>query len=93
MGSVYVIKRCVDCPAKFLGHIASKRCPECRAAREKGPPVHVVECKGCGVLFETTKGNKKFHNRACRKEYFKRKAQKIKRLKRLKSTEESNEEV
>lgn len=66
--SVYKIKLCKECNEEFLGHIAKKLCNVCVAnKKEKQPYKRVCRYSRCKKVFETTRKNQIFCNRACKK--------------------------
>lgn len=67
---LYQIKNCLDCNKSFTGHIACKRCPECREDKEE-KVVYEKICKydKCKAAFSTTRTDQKFCNRSCRKQH------------------------
>ena len=56
------VKTCVRCGDEYVGHIAQKWCPNCKALKDKEEQkeVRILECPFCGEIFETVKTNKKF---------------------------------
>ena len=66
--SVYKIKKCDVCEKDYLGHIASKLCTKCKQ-KEYEKIIQELSCPQCGTNFTTTKTNKRFCSKYCRKEF------------------------